>query len=501
MASKQELHLLNMFDNYDSFGISKTDYENGAIVGRNSGGVAFLWNRCLLEDFFIRPCDYGHNWLVGLDIIDKTTNVKYSFVNVYLPYNTQENMNSFLECICVLQQILEESNTTRLMFCGDFNCDLLKDGTYSNILSSFISDVEIKCLDMEKLSIDTFTYVSDCWHTTSWIDHCLCTVDFADIICDQFVDYGVTWSDHRPTFIDIECSSSTTVSIENQLTENEAHVNWHDQGVIHSYLQRSEELLDNLYVEDLMQCTDTFCNNPDHYHKLELLYTELVACLKSCAPSSRKRKFKPTPGWNDYVKDWHDASRESFLLWVDAGKPRQGPQYELMKRCKARFKYALRQTQHNEESLRADALANKMMNKNYDSFWKDIKHVHAAKVSLPDNIGDIYGAKCIVNMWKDHYSKMFNLYEQNNSVAYDCLFSDDMMIKPEEIADCIRSLKCGKSAGPDGLVGEHFKFASPKLHSILADFISSMFIHGFMPEALIRSSLVPIIKNKCLCLI
>ena len=78
-----------------------------------------------------------------------------------------------------------------------------------------------------------------------------------------------------------------------------------------------------------------------------------------------------------------------------------------MKRYKARFKYALGQPQYNEESLRADELASKMMNKNYDSFWKDIKHVHAAKVSLTDNIGDIYSANCIVNMWKDHYSKMY----------------------------------------------------------------------------------------------
>ena len=498
--AKQELHSLNVFDNYDSFGISKTDYEDGVTVGRNSGGVAFLWNRCLLKDFLIRPCDYGYNWLVGLDIIDKRTNAKFNFVNVYLPCNTQDNIDSFLECVGVLQQILEDCDTTRLMFCGDFNCDLSKHDRYCNILSSFISDTEIKCLDCEKLPSDTFTYVSDCWHTTSWIDHCLCTVDFASLIRNQFVDYGVTWSDHRPTIIDIECSMSPAISDENQMMEIVEHVNWHDKGVIHSYLNKTDELLDNINVDDLTQCRDTFCDNEYHYQRIEQLYNELVACLTSCAPSSRKRAFKTVPGWNDYVKNWHDASRESFLLWVDAGKPRQGPQYELMKRCKARFKYALKQSQYNEKSLRADALANKMLSKNYESFWKDVKYVNAAKLSLPSNIGDICGAKNIADMWKEHYSKLFNLCDCNMMADYNCTYTDGMIVTPKEVADCIKCLKCNKSAGPDGLVGEHFKFSSPKLHNILAVFISSMFVHGYMPDALIKSTLIPIVKNKCMSL-
>ena len=30
------------------------------------------------------------------------------------------------------------------------------------------------------------------------------------------------------------------------------------------------------------------------------------------------------PGWNTHVDQLHDAARQSFKAWVDAGKPKHG---------------------------------------------------------------------------------------------------------------------------------------------------------------------------------
>jgi exonuclease III len=495
--AKQELHYLNFLDNYDSFGISKTDYSNGLFPGRNSGGVAFLWNRCLNTQFSIRPCDYNQNWLAGLDIIDKSTNVKLSIINVYLPFKSQDNVDEFLECFGVIQQILEEADTTRIMICGDFNCDPRILDVFGNTMSSFASDMGLFCVDVDMLPADTFTYVSDSWDTTSWIDHCLCTEDAKVLLKELSVDFGVTWSDHRPTLLGIDYSLSPSVSAETQLEQVVSNVRWHDQGVITEYRQRTEELLHNITINDVELCMDASCNNVSHTNQIDQLYNNIVEALKCSAPLARPCKRRVVPGWNEYVKDWKDASRESFLLWVDAGKPRHGPLYEVMKRCKSRFKYALRQCKHMEESCRADALAKNMSSKCYDAFWKEVKFVNAARVPLPNSIGDNCGSENIVDMWKDHYSQLFNLYGRRDPVTYNCNYWTAIKITPEEVADSIQHIPCSKSCGPDGLVGEHFKFANPSLYEKLAVLFSGMLVHGYIPSDMIKSILVPIVKNKC----
>ena len=454
--AKQELHLLNAFVDYDAFGVSKTDYESSLPVGRNSGGVAFLWNQALTSTFNIRPCDYGHDWLAGLDLIDKVTNVKYSIINVYLPYNCRDNIDLFVECIGILQYILEEMDTTRVMICGDFNCDPRKDDAFGHTLSSFIADLDTSCADVEKLTQDTFTFVSDCWDTTSWIDHCVCTADFVDLIRNMFVDYGLTWSDHRPTVLDLDYSLSPSVSEENQLHWSTSRANWQADSEITKYHQQTDELLHSIELGDFIYCQDPDCRNETHLRTIEDLYNEVVKCLKCSSRPTKQKNFKVVAGWTDYVKDWNDASRESFLLWVNAGKPRNGPVFQLMKRCKARFKYALRQCKRSEESCKADALAKKMLNKHYDAFWKDVKHVNSAKVPLPNNIDEVSGSRDIVMMWRDHYYQMFNLYGNRNPGVYNCAYSENMMVTSEVVADCIKSLPGKKSAGPDSLVGEHF---------------------------------------------
>ena len=50
---------------------------------------------------------------------------------------------------------------------------------------------------------------------------------------------------------------------------------------------------------------------------------------------------------------------EKSDMWRNAGKPRQGPVYDLHVKSKARFKYSLRFIKNNENALYKEALAKK----------------------------------------------------------------------------------------------------------------------------------------------
>ena len=81
-------------------------------------------------------------------------------------------------------------------------------------------------IDELNLSDDSYTYVSDCHNTTSWIDHILINKNLCNVISDVSVFYNTVASDHRPVLFSLHgavnepcivndspiCTNNTTIS-------------------------------------------------------------------------------------------------------------------------------------------------------------------------------------------------------------------------------------------------------------------------------------------------
>ena len=61
----------------------------------------------------------------------------------------------------------------------------------------------------------------------------------------------------------------------------------------------------------------------------------------------------------------------------------------------------------------------------------------------------------------------------------------------------ISELESGKSSGPDNISRESLKFASNRLSVMLFLCFSLCLSHGYLPPAMIKTTIVPIVKNKC----
>jgi hypothetical protein len=66
----------------------------------------------------------------------------------------------------------------------------------------------------------------------------------------------------------------------------------------------------------------------------------------------------------------------------------------------------------------------------------------------------------------------------------------------DEVNDAIIKLKSGKSPGVDTLYSEHFKLADKSLSVLLCLLLNSMIQHCFIPSCLMKTVIVPIIKDK-----
>ena len=75
-------------------------------------------------------------------------------------------------------------------------------------------------------------------------------------------------------------------------------------------------------------------------------------------------------------------------------------------------------------------------------------------------------------------------------------FDRSMSVSPGEITEIINALPCNKSPGLDGLTSEHLKYASSQLSVLLSILMSSILVHGRVPSAMLKSVMIPIVKNK-----
>ena len=72
-----------------------------------------------------------------------------------------------------------------------------------------------------------------------------------------------------------------------------------------------------------------------------------------------------------------------------------------------------------------------------------------------------------------------------------------MYVTMSEVLEVVKDLPNRKSSGLDFLNGESLKYADPLLCLLLSICYMCMFKHSYMPQSMINSIIVPLVKNKC----
>ena len=158
---------------------------------------------------------------------------------------------------------------------------------------------------------------------------------------------------------------------------------------IEKYCSCTDEYLGEIRLNaNTFACTDLKCDNDSHKDNIDKLYKDIVKSMVLSGEkiaSKQNNKYVHRPGWNDYVSDLYESSRETRSIWLAHGKPRQGPIFQLHTKTKMRGNYAIRFIKRNENQLRREALAKKLGNSNKDEFWKEIQYLNKCNTPLLDS--------------------------------------------------------------------------------------------------------------------
>jgi exonuclease III len=128
------------------------------------------------------------------------------------------------------------------------------------------------------------------------------------------------------------------------------------------------------------------------------------------------------------------------------------------------------------------------------SFWKTVKQFKKTKTNCTKLSNDDF-----LTHFKDLFSGVIDPGEHEDEHCGNPITADDdildVNISHEEVITAIHKLKCNKSAGIDGLVGEVFKSAEDIIVPAVTDLFNVIYDSGIYPTAWSKGVVVPIPKK------
>ena len=189
----------------------------------------------------------------------------------YLPYESHENIDEYVQYLAILHDLRNECDSNMIYILGDFNCDINKHSIYGSHLDNFINEAELVASDYIFLK-NAYTFVSAASGTTSWLDHCTCTLN------------AYVSSDHLPICYNLNLEVLPELYVPDTDSNNRiSKTNWAKVGEnrLNLYSSKCNEILDKIDVKCIQSCKNCHCKNTSHINCINNLYSSIVDCLNS----------------------------------------------------------------------------------------------------------------------------------------------------------------------------------------------------------------------------
>ena len=130
---------------------------------------------------------------------------------------------------------------------------------------------------------------------------------------------------------------------------------------IANYNNALNRFLGNIDLDcELFTCTNCNCSLDTHKRSIDQLCNFII---HSCISASEKCKpmgatgARPVPGWKDQVNPEREQSLFWHWMWLEAGKPNVVYIFDIMKRTRHQYHYAVRRCKYNRINIQKQKLA------------------------------------------------------------------------------------------------------------------------------------------------
>ena len=476
----------------------------GILRGRPFGGVAIAVNKkyCKLSKVIAASDNF---------IIVMVNNC--CLVNVYLPcYANNEGLwkEKYINTLIAIENELVNTNMEYLIVGGDWNCSINNNifHSISNIISDFTNMFNINFVPfVDTNSCHTFNASSG---ASSNIDHFAVSENLVHRASRvNIIESGCNLSDHNPIAISIDLDMTNDDFLKHnviQFHNINKHFRW-DKSDTQFYQQLTSLELYKIQVP--FQCLCKIEDADLVRSSIDAFYDEIVLALNTCADSCivkcSKNFFKHW--WSEELNLRKNDSIVTFNAWKSAGKPRSGSLFNNMNRAKMLYKQEIRFCKQSDKLTMSDDLADCLMNKNYNSFWKTFNSKvndysvassidgHCSATDIANNFANVFSAVCQPNdrakhaQWSAKFLDNLSNYKINEINKIKC-------INICSLKDNVNQLQCGKAAGIDGITAEHIKYAHPYILTLLSWLFKMILVNGIVPTAFCKGIIIPLVKDN-----
>ena len=279
-----------------------------------------------------------------------------------------------------------------------------------------------------------------------------------------------------------------------------------------AYHVRQEQFLKEMECLDVMHCCNAMCNNDEHRHQIDVWCNNLVKCCllaEDVLPNIKIRGKPCRPGWSSEVKPYRDDCIFWYNLWKDAGCPRNGMLYDVMKMTKKQYVYANRRNKRKQEIVRKEKMAKAIANDKIRDFFSEVKKLEP-KVAVTVPIDGIVEGRAIAQHFANKYENLFNCVPSDPDVmstvrtyVNNCTNANnsDRVIRLNEVVESIKNLKSNKGDGSDGFMSNHLILSCHRFIVNLSLLLTAVLTHGYQPKELLLGTIesIPKDKKKDLC--
>ena len=494
------------FDGFISSAIS--GFDNSVLLrGRPFGGCAILYRQNLVSSF--KQVSTCSRRFCAVKIV--VQNCCCLLINVYLPtdYRSTAATDQLKATLGELYGFISTVPHDFLIIAGDWNTDLHRPCSFTDVISSFVYDLNLSFVDLNFSDDVQFTYLGHDG-SKSWLDHVAVSTPCVSLVTSvHSIMDGRNLSDHNPLVLSLDLSVVSVVcppvafktTCPAWFKATPEIIGQYQSSVLQSLAALSSSLDDEVVL-----CCNPLCTA--HHQHLELICGQLVKCLKEAAESSipcrgsgRRRKVA---GWSEFVKPELVASQWWYKLWLDAGSPSAGVLFQLKKLAHRRYKYAVRRVRRREEHIKCSRLAEAMINDPNRSFWSEAQRFFGKRASaFAPVVDNVSGPDDVAKLWRDNFRKLYNTVDGSAStellntldVGISSTDIEQISVSSHTVREAIGKLKRGKSDG-GSLVSDHIIEAPTAICDFLARVFTSVLRHGFMPAAFRDATIQPIPKGS-----
>ena len=256
-------------------------------------------------------------------------------------------------------------------------------------------------------------------------------------------------------------------------------------------------------------CQDVTCECAIHKDELDSLCANISKVLVESAKSSIphcKPKAQRKPLWNRSVEKEKNTALFWHRLWLDNGRPREGVVAEVRRKTRSLYHRAVRKLMKNDEQLSYEKMANQILKNKSRNLWDEVKRLKSSRHTKPACVDGTASPEGIANMFKDKFQKIYNdnptdevelktiIKDKNQKVKFGS-HAKEFIVTVPMVKKAIESVKRGKSDGDLGLVTDNVINSPLRCYVLLSLLFSGMLVHGFTPDYIRRSVIVPIPKN------